>query len=70
MNTEKFTHSDLLEVVAEAIRQARRSYVKPLDLSSVVVVDFESTAGYLQLSVMENNASRNFRIDITETETE
>lgn len=34
---EKFSAEQILEIFAESLRQARRNYIKPLDLSSVVI---------------------------------
>ena len=54
---------ELLEVFAEALRQARRSYVKPLDLSSVVINNEEEL---LEVKILDGTKTRIFYLELSE----
>lgn len=62
---ESFTAIDLLENLAEALRQARRNYVKPLDLSSVII-DLEDESLMVTIYDPVLNKDRKFCLELSE----
>lgn len=55
--------TDLLEALAEAIRQRRQSYVRPFDLSSVII---NTEKNQLQLDIIVHGELHFYNLDLSE----
>lgn len=49
---------EIIETIAEALRQARRSYIKPLELGSATIVDDDT----INLDIVDDGEVRHLRL--------
>lgn len=57
------SYENILEAIAEALRQSRRSYVKPFDLSSIRI---DINTNQIQLDIMDDGQQRIFALILLE----
>lgn len=52
------TKEEILETITEALRQARRSYIKPLELGSATMIDDDT----INLDIVDDGEVRHLRL--------
>lgn len=52
------TKEEITETIAEALRQARRSYIKPFELGSATIIDKDT----INLDIVDDDVVRHLRI--------
>ena len=57
--------NELLEALAEAIRQRRQSYVRPFDLSTVII---DTDKNQLQLDIIIHGELHFYNLDLSEVQ--